>query len=308
MSDPRLTAIRDSVQVDAGNRGLRADPIDNLITRTIGDFEAACRSLAVLHRAHLAIVTGFTIPTAEPPACETDGPLGAVFLARALVPAGIGVTIVTDPNAHGAVLIGLEGCGLEEWVPVLRLPSDEAGHTELRTRLNDVTHLLALERVGPSHADGRCYSMRGRDITDSMRPAEWLFTARAPGIVTLGIGDGGNEIGMGKVPRAVIARCIPNGDQVACRVATDQLIVAGVSNWGAYGLAAGVRLLGGVRHDPHLFDPNREHDLLRLMVEQGGLVDGVTSRREATVDGMQFERSGEVLRQIGAMVAGERGA
>ena len=37
-------------------------------------------------------------------------------------------------------------------------------------------HLLAIERVGPSHADNRCRTARGRDITDLMSPAHKLFS------------------------------------------------------------------------------------------------------------------------------------
>ena len=106
-----------------------------------------------------------------------------------------------------------------------------------------LTHLIALERVGPSRA-GRCYSMRGRDITDHMAPAHRLFEKERghTALTTIGIGDGGNEIGMGKIPSDVIGRNIPNGELIACRVPTDHLIVCGVSNWGAYALAAGVAL------------------------------------------------------------------
>ena len=46
---------------------------------------------------------------------------------------------------------------------------------------------------------------------------------------------------MGKIPWDVIRRNIPRGGLVACRVPADHLIVCGISNWGAYGLAAGVR-------------------------------------------------------------------
>src|SRR5262249_26205423 len=131
-----------------------------------------------------------------------------------------------------------------------------------------VTHELALERVGPSHTPAsvraqpgateetvrlflaevppehhdRSHTMRGIDITDAMRDAGWEFD-HPPGPdypVTLGVGDGGNEIGMGKVPWPVVRANIPRGALTACRVATDYLIVAGVSNWGAYALASGV--------------------------------------------------------------------
>ena len=38
---------------------------------------------------------------------------------------------------------------------------------------------------------------------------------------------------MGKIPHETIVKNIPNGDLIHCRVPTDHLIVAGVSNWGA---------------------------------------------------------------------------
>src|SRR5205823_2743913 len=107
----RLTAMRDVIQKDVGNRGLARDPQNNLLTAYPHDFLGACRDVAETKDAALGIVTGFYIPTADPPAGETDGPLGAVFLARALVPLGIGVIVLTDPFCKRAVEIGLKTCG-----------------------------------------------------------------------------------------------------------------------------------------------------------------------------------------------------
>jgi hypothetical protein len=118
------------------------------------------------------------------------------------------------------------------------------------------------------------------------------------GLVTIGIGDGGNEIGMGKIPWAVICRNIPNGGLVACRVPTDHLIVCGVSNWGAYGLAAGVRLLRGASAETDLFDLDREQALLEIMVEKGPLVDGVSGQPTVSVDGLPIEQYLEPLRRL----------
>src|SRR4029078_2382924 len=100
------------------------------------------------------------------------------------------------------------------------------------------------------------------------------------------IADGANEIVMCRVRWEVIARNIPNGALTACRVPTDHLIVAGVSNWGAYALAAGVALLRGVKLAPALVDPGGERALLQVMVDAGPLVSGVTGQRTATVDGL----------------------
>jgi hypothetical protein len=50
-----------------------------------------------------------------------------------------------------------------------------------------------------------------------------------------------------------------------------------------------------------LFDPGRERELLEVMVRQGPLVDGVTGRQTATVDGLAFERYGEILTRLAAI-------
>jgi hypothetical protein len=145
--------------------------------------------------------------------------------------------------------------------------------------------------------------MRGLDITDLMSPAHRLFEwaqGRA-GLTTIGIGDGGNEIGMGKIPWDVIQRNIPGGGRVACRVPTHHLIVCGISNWGAYALAAGVWRLYGRPLHPLLTDPENERKILRVMVEHGPLVDGVTGRPGLSVDGLPFEEYIKVLPKLAAV-------
>jgi hypothetical protein len=331
MSDRVLDGIRDVIQHDVGNRGLRTDPQANLITACSGDFHAACRSLAETPQPMIYVVTGFFIPHAEPPCGETDGPLGALFLARALVPLGMHVALVTDSFCQHALEVGLDACGLQKSVPVLPLPPPTHSGDVLLDRADrpPATHIIALERVGPSHTPeslrsqpgttdemvarfvrevpaehhDRCHTMKGRDITAHMSPAHRLLedaARRTPRVTTIGIGDGGNEIGMGKIQWEIIRRNIPGGGPIACRAPTDHLIVCGVSNWGAYGLAAGVRCLRGQPPAPDLFDPERERELLRVMVEQGPLVDGVTGKPTVSVDGLSFERYAEPLRQFAA--------
>lgn len=316
MSISILTRLRDIIQNDIGQRGLRTDPARNLVNACPDDFAAACSSLAEHPSPGLAVVTGFFIPTATPPAGETDGPLGALFLARALVPLGIPVVLATDDFCVRSLEAGLAECGLRKQVPIVTLPTPAQGqamsdaeywqYLDERKGIPALTHLLAIERVGPSHTVGavvpehrdRCHTMRGRDITDQMSPAHKLFGKH---ITTIGIGDGGNEIGMGKIPWNVIESNIPNGGMVACRVPTDHLVVCGVSNWGAYALAAGVGLLRGQALDARLFDPVREREILQVMVEEGELVDGVLGKPSATVDGLTWDQYAGVLTRIGAL-------
>jgi hypothetical protein len=289
--DENLAAILAAVQTDPGNRGLA-----ELFAYCPGDFAASCRSIAEHRSPRLGVITGFYIPTADAPAHETDGPLGAVFLARALGPLDISCGTATDPEGLEALRAGLRHAGLGRDV-VRELPT--ADDPDLYAGYFDFwgftpTHYLFIERVGPNLAGDRCLTMRGRDVTGHTRPAHLLLddpsnpeAGNPP--PTIGIGDGGNEIGMGKIPHETIVKNIPNGDLIHCRVPTDHLIVAGVSNWGAYALAAGVYVLRGVKPPADLFDPDREREILEVMVREGPLVDGVTGQQTATVDGLSWD-------------------
>ena len=108
---------------------------------------------------------------------------------------------------------------------------------------------------------------------------------------------------MGNIAWDVIRRNIPGGALVACR-ATDHLIVCGVSNWGAYALAAGVRHLHGRGATADLFDVERETRVPGVMVEGGPLVDGVLGRPAVSVDGLTFEEYSAVLCKLGALLEG----
>jgi hypothetical protein len=165
--------------------------------------------------------------------------------------------------------------------------------------LTDATHLVFIERSGPAR-DGKHYTMRGRDTSRELDQHIVRFVASlgTASIPTIGIGDGGNEIGMGKIPHEIVAKHIPNGDLIHCRVPTDHLIVAGVSNWGAYALAAGVYVLRGLKPPADLFDPDREREILEVMVREGPLVDGVTGQQTATVDGLSWEEYAKPLVRI----------
>ena len=326
--DQKLKAIRDVIQSDIGERGLKKNPTDNLVTATFYDFAEACKSFVGAKRPSVGIVTGFLIPTADPPRGETDGPLGTLFLARALSSLGMRVVLVTDDFCIAALREGLAACGLSKQVELLELPrEDDLEYVEnFKEMAGLLTHLIALERVGPSHTvesighqmegtsltkerfkeevppahHDRCHTMRGRDITELMAPAHRLFQKEPIQVaeISIGIGDGGNEIGMGKIAWDTIRKNIENGAMIACRVPTDYLIVAGISNWGAYALAAGISLARGQKLDAELFDTEKERQILQLMVEKGLLVDGRTAEATPTVDGVAFEEYIQPLGRI----------
>jgi hypothetical protein len=282
-TDEKLAAILAAVQTDPGNRGLARDPDDNLFTATAGDFAAACRSIAESGGV-VAVTTGFFIPSATPPAFETDGPLGVVFILRAL---------------FGCQMLPLPYVAEEPVYRAINSVRDECHLPVIDVGTGGWSHLIAIERSGPG-TGGRHYTMRGIDVTENYdaRLTNNLKNKSRLWSHTIGIGDGGNEIGMGKIPHETIVKNIPNGDLVHCRVPTDFLIVAGVSNWGAYALAAGIYVLRGVKPPSDLFDPDREREILEVMVREGPLVDGVTGKQTATVDGLSWEEYAKPLIRI----------
>jgi hypothetical protein len=308
-TDEKLGAILAAVQTDPGGRGLARDPHDNLFTATKGDFESACRSIAKQKKPYVAVTTGFFIVNGEPPAFETDGPPGALFLVRALhalrIPAGVcGEQAVVEALGRCFPEAGLPKPIRQAWQVLNGQASGRSPLPGVFAKLPSgrapVSHIVATERAGPAR-DGRQYTMRGRDITDRHMPVEEWFDWNArefKPVTTIGIGDGGNEIGMGKIPHATVVKNIPNGDLIHCRVPTDYLIVAGVSNWGAYALAAGVYVLRGVKPPADLFDPDRERAILEVMVREGPLVDGVTGQQTATVDGLSWDEYARPLVRI----------
>ena len=304
-TDEKLAAILAAVQIDAGNRGLARDPVDNLFTACKSDFAAACLELANHPNPIVHLVTGFFIASVEPPCFETDGPLGAAFVARAFHHLGINTLLLSEPPCAKAMEAGIRASGIHPEFLVENVPHDGALHGPWvlgnRSRaITGWTHTLAIERSGPA-TDGKNYTMRGRNISEHMLDAHVLFQPNPNGKPlsrTIGIGDGGNEIGMGKIPHETIVKNIANGNLIHCRVPTDHLIVAGVSNWGAYALAAGIFVVRGVKPPAGLFDADREREILEVMVREGPLVDGVTGKQTATVDGLSWEDYVKPLNRI----------
>ena len=112
--------------------------------------------------------------------------------------------------------------------------------------------------------------------------------------ITIGVGDGGNEIGMGSV-RARLAREGALIARIASVVAVDELVVAGVSNWGAYGIVAQLGRLTGQRL---LHAPADERTMIDACVAAGA-VDGLTRRPEPTVDALDADTHAAVVALLG---------
>jgi hypothetical protein len=122
----------------------------------------------------------------------------------------------------------------------------------------------------------------------------------------LAVGDGGNEIGMGKLPASLIGATVPNGEAIASVTSCDRLVVAGVSNWGAYGLMAALSVVRPEWHRTigQFLTAERDLAVTRATVAAGA-VDGVTARREPTVDGFGVDVHGPLVEKLRRIAGGE---
>jgi len=245
------------------------------------------------------------VPRGDVAAPETDGPVGAALLAAALAACGVPARIAVDTPCAGAVRAAVEEAGGGVTVDEVGV-DDRAGIVRLvgAWRRAAVTHAVAIERCGRS-GDGRPRNMRGVDVSSWTAPLDDLFLG-GPWL-KLAVGDGGNEIGMGRLPAGLIARTVPRGAEIACATSCDHLVVAGVSNWGAYGLMAALAVL---RADwkatiAKFLTAERDLAVTRAVVDKAGAVDGVTARREATVDGFGPEIHGALIDELGRIAWGQ---
>ncbi len=243
---------------------------------------------------YVAIVTGFFVPDAPIPTSETDGPLGATLLADVLHHTGIETYIITDENCASGVRAAMKGCGVG--LELLVCPIDPRVSSRWRADFwqsplgRSLTHLISVERVGPSRFDApeeaKCRNVRGMAIDAWAADLYRLFEDHPKGVRTIGIGDGGNEIGMGTFWDDPVQSLDPPGN--ACRTRTDWTILAGVSDWGAMALAT---LVAMQRDQARLLRPwtsDRLEAALEHLVKAGPAIDGCTLQPAATIDGLPF--------------------
>ncbi|MBM80682.1 MAG: hypothetical protein CMJ78_08825 [Planctomycetaceae bacterium] len=331
VDNPIFADIDALIRRDPAKRGLIAtEPVFGPLCS--GHLAGAAQSLASDGK-RAVIVTGFFIPKANPPAAETDGPPGACLLALALSAAEIETQVLTDSQCAPAVQSAAEASGLPQ-ESIVTVPDKldlEWCRNFLQPTTSPISHLISVERVGPSHTwesflnqdrDGEppadrfeelvrepdrdhCHNMRGVVIDEFTAPLHLLFDAAAEhGISTIGVGDGGNEIGMGAVAWEELQRRLPgeSAGRVPCRVATDWNIVAGTSNWGAYALSAATLLASGKPNELANWDEQHQQSVIESMVSDRSAVDGVTAEATATVDGIPFLRYIEVWTAIRELV------
>ena len=146
---------------------------ENLSMVPYSDLTGAVSSL-VRKGKKVVIITGFYVPVGDPPATETDGPPGALALAKGLKSLGMEVSLLSDEYSLSALKAGLKILDLpENEVPIHCFPLEHSDQDHTGRIMNEenqssnsirfaqdffnslpgqgVTHLIFIERVGPNH-------------------------------------------------------------------------------------------------------------------------------------------------------------
>lgn len=224
------------------------------------------------------IVTGFYVAGYA----ETDGPVGTYFLAKALKKIGYRPVILTDKFCEGFF----------EDMDVIYLPiehnNDETVFQKLLKKYKPVC-CISIERCGRTEDDDY-KNMRGISIKENTSPIDRLFQVAGEDILTIGIGDGGNEIGMGN-----LYEVIKNELEITPTVIkADELVIATVSNWGAYGIIAYLQKYTRSFLLPMISEVK---NYIKKIIDIGS-VDGVTKEKTHSVDGFSLKIEQDILDRL----------
>lgn len=250
---------------------------------------------------------------------ENDGPLGAASLAVAVKFALKATPLILVEPAYLEMMrvttraFGLWPSKLEtarsvyHHVAVEEFPVDgDIAEFAKGVLSREPSAVISIEKLGVN-SKGVAHTATGREAPGERARAEVLIDlARSDGVYTVGIGDNGNEIGFGLIADAVRtykpygAECqCPCRAGLASVTATDGLIVANVSNWGAYALTAVIAILTGNRDIVH--DGAAEERALIECLRAGG-ADGRSGRPLFAGDGIPGRLHGHFVDMLHYMV------
>jgi hypothetical protein len=264
---------------------------DVLVSRNVRNMQVAqaalepgyyLRAASFLRGCSGNIIIGTGFPVAD--TFETDGPVGAIALYRVLEALGASPWLACAPPLSDAI------AGDYRVLPLLA-STLSAAEEEASKALQELSPevVVSIERPGLT-ADGHYYNMRGENISPRCGIFDpFIDLATCP---TIAIGDGGNEIGMGNIREA-----ISDLDINASVTCADELLVADVSNWAAYGLLAFLE-----RWHDRDFLGNVSHMEILDYLSARGSVDGVTRENTLTEDGLELEAGENLINELRRLV------
>lgn len=290
---------------------------------------SAERLLSSVNAEHIVLIaTGWPDrPHINPQIAETDGPPGAASLGMSLHRSqGTVPVFLIESQLVGAMSVVATATGFKILKPeeaiaaarsraplhaasVLSFPTDPSNAKKVSEHLLNslpVGAVISIEKGG-MNKKGIIHTSRGDDTTEHMAKIDILVRkATERSILTIGIGDGGNEIGMGSIarelrtwlPYGTVCRC-DCGSGIVPVTNTDLLVTAAVSNWGAYGIAAMIALMVGRRDVFH--SPELEKRILKSCI-QAGFIDGGSGYVSGGADALDMSIHMSMVELLGELV------
>ncbi|MEM2025802.1 MAG: DUF4392 domain-containing protein, partial [Desulfurococcaceae archaeon] len=264
--------------------------------------EAASEAIVSRDPEHVMIVTGFKVlPTMVQ---ETDGPPGALVLAKTLRCLGVDVSLGIEEESVSILEAGLEVLNIK--CPIIPLPSnvDLSALSRRAFEEKGIDLLIFVEKAG-SNNNGVYHNMLGVDVTRYHARAEALLNeGRLRGCCVISIGDGGNEVGFGLIKDAVERHvskgkdcgCPCRGGIAACSKA-DLVVTSSTSNIGCYAVSCALSALKG---GSWFYRGDLEVKLIRALIEAGA-IDAMTGREEMMVDGVPVEVTASIVELMNYM-------
>ncbi len=244
----------------------------------------AAEKLLQAPKGNVLITTGFYVAGYA----ETDGPIGTLAVAKALEGLGYHGIVITDKYCEG--FFELKNISVE----YVAIDADQSVYEAILEKYRPV-YMISIERCG-HNLENEYANMRGDSITGQTACIDTLFELAAEKkIPTIGVGDGGNEIGMGNVRQVILEKLELN----PCVVTVDDLIIATTSNWGAYALAAYMAKLSG----RPVFITYEEIEEYMAQIVALGCVDGVTKQKKMGTDGFSMEIEKEIITSLKEAIA-----
>ena len=230
------------------------------------------------------ITTGFYVAGHA----ETDGPPGALTLCLILKKLGYIPVILTDKYCQNF----FEKYDIKVIYMDIKMENEnKINFIERTIKEYDPKGMISIERCG-LNTENKYANMRNISINEHTAEIDLFFLNYYKKIPTIGIGDGGNEIGMGNLENIIKN----NLELIPCKIKVDKLIISSVSNWGGYGLAAYLCLL---TKNKEFFESVEEtiKNYIKYIVSIGS-IDGVTHENKEKVDGNDIDIELNIIRSL----------
>jgi hypothetical protein len=273
---------------ESAKRALKIHSINPMLTENL-EVVASKFGESLITAREIYIITGFPYNDLF----ESDGPLGAVLVAFLCTIFNCPCYICTEKEllpTMSALVKKIETLNIH---PKFSQSLNQIHYADISCITSfENTTLIAIERPGKND-NGKYKSMNGTDISDLIFPIDKLIK-KYPPEVFFAIGDGGNELGLGKYKKSVDS-VFARLESIAAISEADSVILGCTSNFGALCLVYEVLTQHNMVGEWN-YTPQKEREMLTIL-NSWGIYDGVTGESETT-DGIPRSLSDKMINEL----------